>query len=327
MSHALVGRADAAHHDHTVAGILSSELSAETPRSEHPNDESWRADALGQSRHTRWVDELRAPLEDRDPESAAATCAAVTRAALRDFAPALILLSPPERRRAQALAAFTLTLFDFASQSGLEGERLAQINRLEFDLEAALGGEPPGQPVFVALANTGPWPPAALDQILSAARRRVGSPRPDGPDDAQREAIALGSALATALNEGSTEDVALLAAGLLRLTDLLGLAEAVRRHRPRLSRSALPDDWIRGAPERRRLDAPVRAECDAIRELLAKLDPHGLTVTQRRSARYLRAAGLRLTAAASRLGGELLEGAPLLGSLSRIGLLLRARIA
>ncbi len=270
------------------------------------------------------MDELREPLEDRNPERAAEICAAVTRAALRDFAPAVILLSATERRRAQALGAFSLLLFDFATQPGLEGERLAQINRLEFDLEAAFEGEPPGQPVFVALAATAPWPREALEGILSAARRRVASPRPDDPGDAEREATALGAALAAALGHGDSEGARRLAAGLLRLADLLGLAEGVRRNRPRLSRDACPEDWIRGAPARADLDEPIRAECRAIRESLTAVDLGDLPSGYRRAGRYLRSAGLRLTTAVERLGGELLEGPPDLGVFARVTVLARA---
>ena len=58
----------------------------------------------------------------------------------------------------------------------MHGERLARINRWEFDLEEALAGKLPGQPIFVALANThtkDPWDREALAIIAGAARRAV----------------------------------------------------------------------------------------------------------------------------------------------------------
>lgn len=291
-----------------------------TPRGE----ETWRADALAQSRHTRWTDELRAPLADHDPDKAAAICAAVTRAALRDFAPALLLLSAAERTRARALAAYVLTLFDFAGQAGLEGERLAQINRLEFDLEAALGGEPSGQPVFVLMACTGPWPRQALDEIAAAARSRAVQPRPASERAVSEQALQLGGALVDALAGTRSDGTSALAAGLLRLGDLLGLSEGARRHRPRLSRQAIPDDWIRGAQANPALDEAIQGECRAIAGLFAAADSSGLSPTWRRAARYLRAAGRRLLRASEHLGEGLLGGPPEIGPITRTALLLRS---
>lgn len=292
-----------------------------------PSDESWRADALARSRHTRWADELRAPLEDCDPDKAAAICAAVTRVALRDFAPAVMLLSPVERTRARALAAYALTLFDFASQTGLEGERLAQINRMEFDLEAALTSEPRGQPVFILMKEAAPWPPEALDRIAAGARLRVAEPRPATERAARAEALELGGALAEALTGVRSAGTGALAAGLLRLADLLGLSEDARRHRPRLSREALADDWIRGTCQSAALGGAIREACRAIAELLADIDLGGLSPTERRAARYLHSAGRRLLVAAERCGENLLDGPPELGPLTRIGLLAHSLFA
>src|SRR5688572_15643071 len=104
------------------------------------------ADPLRSSHST--FHSLEPPRHDFDPEKARAVCAQVVRDVLRDFAPALVLLPSPDRLRAQAFLAYARTLLDFARDRSLEGERLAQINRIEFELEAALNGEPPGQPVF-----------------------------------------------------------------------------------------------------------------------------------------------------------------------------------
>jgi hypothetical protein len=301
----------------------------ERVRDEHPGSDEWRADAFAQSRHTNWSEELRAPLEDHDPGRAAALCAEVTRQALRDFAPALILLSEQERRRAQALSAYTLVLFDFARQTGMEGERLSQINRLEFDLERALDGDPPGQPVFVMMAageKESPWPRECLDQVAAAARSRAARPRPATDRELAQDAERLADAIAGALLGSEVPVRSDLAAGLLRLTDLLGLGEAVRRHRPRLSEQALPEDWIHGTHKGEALDQAIRAEAARIRELLTARRTAALSPTQRRACRYLQLAGARLLRTAERQGGELLDGPPALGAGARIALLSRARL-
>ncbi len=190
------------HRPDSPAGRGVAPVPVERVRGEHPDDPTWRADALAGSRHSRLADQLLAPARDLDPERAAAICAEVARHALRDFAPALMLLPPPERRRVQALTAFALTLFDFARQSGLDGERLAQLNRWDFDLEAALDGNPPAQPVFLVMAaeeRRAPWNRDGLDDLLRAARHRATVRRPATAAAAAGEAEALGGALLRAL--------------------------------------------------------------------------------------------------------------------------------
>jgi hypothetical protein len=192
----------------------------ETPRGERPADPSWRADALAGSRHSRLADELTPPLADFDPERAAALCAQVSRDLLGDYAPALVLLPAAERRRAQALVAYARTLFDFARQRGVAGERLAQINRWEFDLERALAGEAVGQPVFVALAAADahrPWSRPALAALGAVARRAAAQERPVrlGSDAEAAGAVARAAAEAW-LGEPPAPPVARLATFLLR---------------------------------------------------------------------------------------------------------------
>ena len=296
------------------------------PRGEHPTDTSWRADALARSDHTRWIDELRAPLENHDPERAAEICAAVARASLRDLAPAVVLLDPYERRRAQALAAYALTLFDFARQTGLEGERLAQINRVEFELDAALDGQPRGQPVFILMAEAAAvrsWPRDELDRVAAAARLRVTLPRPVDSDQAAHQAEQLGSAILACLGFGGSSA---LAAGLLRLSDLMGLGDDVRRHRPRLPMDEMRDDWISGTSPGPELDQLVRRECERIRPLLESRPESIESPTARRAERYLRLAARRLLGSAARLGSDLLAGPPQIGAATRLGFLGRARL-
>src|SRR5262249_58272530 len=98
-------------------------------REERPagaDGEEWRADALARSRHSRLDEEVRAPESDFDEHKALDLCGDICRGVLGDFAPALLLLSSLERQRVQTLLAYVHTLFDFARQHGVEGEKLAQ---------------------------------------------------------------------------------------------------------------------------------------------------------------------------------------------------------
>ena len=107
------------------------------------------------------------PAEDFDEEKAGLLCAQRTRELLGDFAPGLLLLPAGERQRVQALSAYARTLFGFARQSGIEGERLAEINRFEYTLESALSGIPVGQPVVLRLA---PAVAATITTTIAAPR-------------------------------------------------------------------------------------------------------------------------------------------------------------
>ncbi len=138
-----------------------------------PDSSRSRGDALAGSPHTRLIDQLKPPTHDHDPDRAAQICAAVCRQAMLDFAPALMLVAPERRIRLQAVLAYTITLLDFACQPGLEGERLAGLNRWQFELEEALDGHPTGQPVFVRLGLAEaeqPWLRDEFDRLHRAAR-------------------------------------------------------------------------------------------------------------------------------------------------------------
>jgi phytoene/squalene synthetase len=306
------------------------EPGAPATRERHPADGEWRADSLARSQHSRLDQEIRAPAEDHDEERAAALCAALCRGLLGDFAPALLLLSAAERRRVQAFVAYAHTLFDFARQHGVEGERLAQINRWEFTLDLALSGEKVGQPVFVAMAREHalrPWPEAALGEVADCARWRATRPRPASPEEAEAFGERLARAAATALlGRAPAAELAAFGGALLRLHALQNLGPESARHRCPLPASELPPDFEAPAAPGLLLRAAQR-ECRLLRPRLLKA-PRGLVEL---TARYRRAAVFALLAALKLLiriedgETELLREPPRLGLVSRLGLLARAR--
>ncbi len=259
-------------------------------RDQPPEDPQWRADALAQSGHSRLEDELREPLDDHDPEKAAEICAQVSRDLLGDLAPALLLLPERERVRVQALCAFARTLFDFARQSGLEGEKLAQINRWCFDLEAALDGEPPGQPVFVQMAaceRGRPWPREALDGIAAAARNRAMKPRVRSAEEAADRAERLGRSLAEALVPDGGAGFGPLGGALLRVRALEMLHDDQRRHLSSLPIEDLPDAVTSGREADEALTAAaIDREIVRLRPLLVRIDLATLRPPWRRAASY-----------------------------------------
>ncbi len=303
----------------------------ERVRDEHPTSEEWRADALAGSRHSRLLDELRLPRAEADPERAVALCGEVCRNALRDLAPALILLPAAERRRAQALAAYALTLFDFARQSGLEGERLAQINRWQFQLEEALAGEAAPQPIFLALQieeRRRGWDRDGLDALADAARQRVALRRPATPAAREAEVRRLAEAVLASLLGGAEPPEVALASALLRLYSLLDLGEGIRRHDARLPSSELADGW---EPGTRAVGAPlaeaVRRECQRVATELGRVDPARLPSEWRRAGRFLQLAGDRLLGRVRATGAAVAEHPPRLGLATRLVFLLRARLS
>lgn len=279
-----------------------------------------RTTPAGGSPHSSF-DQLRPPAEDFDLDRARAVCAEITRQLLRDFAPAMTLLQTGERRRVQALVAYARTLLDFAGEGGMEGERLSQINRWQFALDQALGGEPPGQPVFVALAaaeSVRPWPRQALDELSAVARRRITS----GPP-ATGEAVAaayrrLTEACVSALTgTGCPSSLAVLGEALLRLQTLLGWRDRLFHLRPDLGLTA--DDPCR-------FGAVVAKEAAVVRRLLegttAATEAPGRHYA--RVARFVRAAAVALL---DRIDDDP-EAAepPQLGVASRLRLLVTARV-
>jgi phytoene/squalene synthetase len=299
-------------------------------REQHPGAE-WRADSLARSRHAR-LDTTPEPLATTDPERAAALCAEVCRTALGDFAPALLLLPGPERRRVQALVAYARTLFDFARDHGVEGERLAQLNRWQFALESALDGEAVGQPIYLAMAREHarrPWPPEALDRLAACARALVAQPVPATVEAAQRRVVELAGAAAEALlGRPATEELVAFAAALVRLHSLQHLAGALTRNRWPLAASDLPARDVEPVdfPPAAAL-AAVRRDCERLRPLLlgAPRALTGLDAAYRHAALFALLAALSLLARVEDSDASLLTRPPRLGAATRVLLLLRAR--
>ena len=266
---------------------------------------------------------MEAPRDDFDPEKARAVCAQVARDILRDFAPGLVLLPEETRLRAQAFLAYARTLLDFARDRSLEGERLAQINRFEFELEAALNGEPPGQPVFVQLAaieREKPWPRESFDELAKVARARVTVGRPRNQRAAAEQWRRLARAgLHAILGEPPSPADEAAAATVLRAASLFSWHDALCFDRPDLGLTM--DD----APSPR-FDAAVGAEERAI---AAELDGAGAAIADlpkrlRPAARYalLAAAELARRAKADPRGAS----PPSLTVARRLAIVLRARV-
>lgn len=301
-------------------------------RDGHPDD-SWRADALGKSRHARLSDYVREPLDDFDPERADRICAEACRSLLLDLTPALMTLAVETRRRCHALATYAQMLFDFAAQPGLEGERLAALNRIEFTLEESLAGAPAGQPVFVAMAAADrlePWNQDALDRLLQLARARIVTSRPAGAAEAVARSEALGStAAACLLGFEPPQAVVELAGALLRIRSLLTLDEGIRGDCAGLPVSELPERGdVANAVDREVVDRAVRAELVRTARSLesARRAARQLPEPYRRCARYLRLAALHQAGQIEKLGWQVVSTPPRLGLGIRLTLLARARL-
>jgi len=268
-----------------------------------------------------------------DDERAGELCAEVSRGLLGDFAPALLLLSEAERRRAQAFLAYACALFGYARQPRGESERLAQITYWELTLEEALAGhagDTGGHPVFLRMAREQkrrPWPQAGLTGVGACARRRAAEARPATPEEAEAGAEELGRAAATVLlGAPPPGEVTTFASALIRLRTLQVLGAEIRDKRCPIPVSELPD-----GPEEDDAPGPliaaVQRECQRLRPRLLR-GPRGLVSLPpgyRRAAMFSLLASLRLITQLEDGGEELLRTPPRLGVLSRIGLLTRAR--
>ena len=276
-----------------------------------PAGERSRGNALAGSPHTRLIDQIHHPTQDHDPDRAAEICASVCRQAMPDFAPALVLIPAEERRRIQALAAYAITLFDFARQPGLEGERLAGLNRWEFQLEEALDGNPTGQPVFVRLAlaeGERPWLRDEFDRLHQLARHLAVTQSTDHGSAATRHLAEIADAW-LALVLGTKADTATVtqAAAFLRLRSLLGTLRA-------------------GGSAAENAQSLLATESGNLRDTLAESLPKRSPARGYRAATsYLRFASLHLLGEANATGKDTNEPQSSLGILRRLIILVRAR--
>ena len=297
----------------------------------HPQDPAWRADALGPSRHSRLADEIRPPDPPRtDPEAVVDLCAELARGQLGDFAPALALLTRPERRRAQALFSHAAVLFDFARQRGVEGERLAAINRWEFALEEALSGRPAGQPIVAAMGREQGrrrWAAEGLDALASCARHRATHDQPETADEAEYHARKLARAIGHLwLGTPPPAEIEALGAGLIRLHRLQQLGSEAAAGRCPLPRAEV-GDAAASLPSDAVLLQGARRECARLRPLFlggARGLP-ALPAGFRQSVAYALFAGLSLLSQIEEADENLFVAPPRIGLRARIGLIVRAR--
>lgn len=272
-----------------------------------------------------------------DEQRALDVCGDICRGLLGDFAPALLLLTALEKQRVQALLAYTHTLFDFARQHGLAGERLAQINRWEYTLDTVLSGEPVAQPIFIRMAREQrrrAWPVRALDDLSACARRRAIRPRPSTPEQADAEAERLARAVASVLlGQEPPGEVSGFLGALIRLRTLQILGTEVGRNRWPVAVSELPEERIGrmalvdGRPDPAQLIEVVHRECARLRLRLMRA-PRGLVELPpgyRRAAVFCLLASLRLLTGLEDGGPEVLRTPPQIGLGSRLALLSRAR--
>jgi phytoene/squalene synthetase len=296
----------------------------------HPDDPAWRADALGASRHSRLADEMRPPDLAADPQAAIDLCADLARSQLGDFAPALALLTRPERRRSQALIAYVATLFDFARQRGIEGERLAAINRWEYALDEALAGRIAGHPIFAGMSREQGrrrWSTEGLDALSACARYRALHGQPATPEEAERTARSLAQAFGrTWIGSPVSAEIEALGASLIRLDRLQRLGTETAA-----GRCPLPwvekEDATSTRPKEPPLLAAARKECARLRVLFLG-GARGLPALPpgfRQSVAYALFAGLALLSQIEEADGNLLVTPPRIGLRARLGLLARAR--
>ncbi len=300
----------------------------DTLRDERPADPSWRADALRQSPHRRLADEIAAPRAATAKE-AEEVCRRINRAVLRDFAPALLLLRPEDRRRLRALTAWTVTLFDLANQQGLAGERLAAVNRWEFELEQALSGRPSPQPIFIELAREArqvPWDAKDFARLTGLARDRIVDAEPATGEAAAEASRRLATALVQCFVAHPGPALLDLAEGLVRVRQLQDLAVNLRRGASTPATAGKP--WQQDPePPRHELEQAVLHECGCARSLLmgGARGVQEMPAELRAAALWLVYAGLALVTDIEDDPRSAMSQPTHLGAVRRIGLLLRAR--
>ena len=175
-----------------------------------------------------------------------------------------------------------------------------------------------------------PWPPEALDEIVTTARRRAVTPRPETRRDGFASAMRLGAALACAqLGAPQPPEVARFAGALLRLALIQRLGAEIEAGRCCLALEDLGDDVAGGSakPDLRQIVRAVRGQCQRMRPDLLAIGKAfaDLPDAYRQPVAYLLLASLRLLAELEDADSPFLDRPPTIGRLTRLRLLLRAR--
>lgn len=272
---------------------------------------------------------LVAPSEDYDLTRAARICSQVCSGVMGDLAPALSLVSIHERRRAECLVAYARTLFDFARQPGMEGERLTEINRWEFSLEMALDGESPGQPIFLQIAAEArrrPWPAATFSVLGRAARSEASGDQRWDDEGCEAWLRGIAAAFVTGLLdcESQREWVA-FGVTLMRVRILQDWGHHLRASRLHLLPAELRDAGVGVDPGA--LASLVVSQCARLGRELRSLEPAlgSLPRPYRRAALGLALLSHALVGRIAKTGEALLGAPPRLDRVRRLWALLRAR--
>ena len=201
-------------------------------------------------------------------------CATVADRCLGDFSRALELLTARERERAILFTALVDALLDLAVGPGPAdcAERVADLNRVAFQLARALRGETPESAflrLLAAEARRRTFTRRALDELFAAARVLARDPRPADAAVLDVRSRQLGEAVVTALlGAEATPSVIDLAAGAIRLARLQHLSLELSRRFCSLPVNDLAEPLqYRGEAE---IVAAIGRECGALHHLLLK---------------------------------------------------------
>jgi phytoene/squalene synthetase len=174
-----------------------------------------------------------------------------------------------------------------------------------------------------------PWFREGFDKLHSYARRRCALPRPIDPPNSQQNAVVLGEALSSLLTGApASQPVVRTASSMIRLHGLITLGDDIRRHRPQLPITELPESFE--SPNRDQsgvLKTAIERECREVRQQIGTLRSlRSLPVSLQPAARYCWLASHRILARIEDLGPQLVETVPRLGLFTRLRLLLRSRL-
>lgn len=209
-----------------------------------------------------------------DEAAALRRCAAVSERCLGDFGRTLELLTARERERAILLAALVDALLDVAAGPGPAdaAQRVADLNRIAFQLARILRGETPESAylkLLAAEARRRSFTRRALDELFAAARLIARDRRPADTAALDARSRQLGEAVVTALlGAEATPSVVDLAAGAIRLVRLQQLALDLPHGLCSLPSGELPEPLqYRSETE---IVTAITRECGALHHLLLK---------------------------------------------------------